>query len=109
MVARVSRYSTVRPSGAEGRHAGYAVRAEQRRAALDLRRSETPLRDEPRKRDGSELSWTILCEILHMTELEKQLQSATDASWDYSKSWTMGETPSRNGGRCLVLYSRTQR
>ncbi|WP_455906296.1 hypothetical protein, partial [Kitasatospora purpeofusca] len=30
--------------GAE-EHAGYAVRSEQRRAALDLRRSETPLRE----------------------------------------------------------------
>ncbi|WP_289394757.1 hypothetical protein [Pantoea stewartii] len=34
VVARVSRYSTIATVGAE-EHAGYAVRAEQRRAALD--------------------------------------------------------------------------
>ncbi|WP_289394816.1 hypothetical protein [Pantoea stewartii] len=50
--------------GAE-EHAGYAVRAEQRRAALDLRRSETPLREvNPEAgRFGEDSSWMILAGI----------------------------------------------
>ncbi len=73
--------------GAE-EHAGYAVRAEQRRAALDLRRSETPLREgEPGSgtvRRGFELDDTG-GEIAH-DGAGKQLQSALEQlQQDYSK------------------------
>ncbi|MEX0635090.1 MbeD family mobilization/exclusion protein [Serratia ureilytica] len=77
---------TIRPSGAE-EHAGHAVREEQRRTALDLRRAETPLREgEPEAGQfGEDSSWMILAGN-SMTELEKQLLSALEQlQQDYSK------------------------
>ncbi|WP_289394759.1 MbeB family mobilization protein [Pantoea stewartii] len=62
VVARVSRCSTITTIREQKKARRLCCRAEQRRAALDLRRSETPLREvNPEAgRFGEDSSWMIL-------------------------------------------------